>query len=78
MVKRYVLLSLIAVLTVTGICSPVHAQGVYTVTNTDDSGTGSLRWAIEQANTNPGTDTISFAIPGEGVQTISPTSPLPA
>jgi hypothetical protein len=32
----------------------------FTVTNLDDSGPGSLRDAIDQANTNPGADTIGF------------------
>jgi hypothetical protein len=44
------------------------AQGAtYTVTNTNDSGVGSLRQAIISANTNPGPDTITFSIPGCGV-----------
>lgn len=52
----------------------------YTVTNTADSGAGSLRQAILDANAHPnsgGPDVISFAIPGGGVKTISPTSGLP-
>ena len=36
----------------------------YTVTNTNDSGAGSLRQAIMDANTNVGADTIAFNIPG--------------
>ena len=36
-----------------------------------------LRAAIEQANATTGADTINFNIPGSGVKTISPTSPLP-
>ena len=47
------------------------------VTNTDDSGTGSLRQAILCANTVPGTDTIAFNIPGPGVHTITPVTGLP-
>jgi hypothetical protein len=39
------------------------------VTNTLDSGPGSLRQAILDANTNPGPDVIQFSI-GSGVQTI--------
>ncbi|MGA9350073.1 MAG: right-handed parallel beta-helix repeat-containing protein [Anaerolineae bacterium] len=35
----------------------------YTVTNTNDSGPGSLRQAIIDANANPGLDTITFSIP---------------
>ncbi len=47
------------------------------VTNTNDSGPGSLRQAILDSNSNPGPDTIDFNIPGSGVHTISPTSALP-
>ena len=41
----------------------------FTVVNTDDSGTGSLRDAIEQANANAGADSISFdaALAGETI-----------
>ena len=43
----------------------------FTVTNTGDTGAGSFRDAITQVNadTQPGIDTINFAI-GSGVQTI--------
>ncbi len=47
------------------------------MTNTNDSGNGSLRDAIDFANNKPGSDTIRFQIPGSGVQTITPTSALP-
>jgi hypothetical protein len=50
----------------------------FIVTTTTDSGLGSLRQAILDANANPGPDTIVFAIPGAGVHTISPTTGLPA
>ncbi|HEX8148633.1 MAG TPA: Calx-beta domain-containing protein [Pyrinomonadaceae bacterium] len=49
----------------------------FVVTNTNDAGAGSLRQAILDANSNPGTDSISFNIPGAGVHTIKPLSPLP-
>jgi trimeric autotransporter adhesin len=55
---------------------PAHAD-TFTVANTNNSGTGSLRQAIFEANTNRGKDTIKFAIPGIGVKTISPTFSLP-
>lgn len=53
----------------------------FTVTNTDDSGPGSLRQAILDANastviTSP--RVIAFDIAGSGVHTITPASPLPA
>ena len=48
----------------------------FTVVNTADSGAGSFRQAILDANANPGADTITFDI-GTGRQTISPASPLP-
>jgi parallel beta-helix repeat protein len=50
---------------------------VFTVTNTANSGDGSLRQAILNANSNPGTDTIHFSI-GTGHQRITPASVLPA
>lgn len=56
------------------------------VTNTNDSGVGSLREAIQQANTHAGPDTITFAIPESdpgyhdvaGTWTIALTNALPA
>src|SRR5947207_10629491 len=48
-----------------------------TVINTNDSGPGSLRQAITDANADAIADTISFSIPGSGVHTITPTSALP-
>lgn len=50
----------------------------FTVMNTNDSGSGSLRQAILDANQNPGADSISFNISGSGVQTINLLSALPA
>ena len=49
----------------------------YFVTNTNDSGDGSLRQAIIFANANIGLDAITFNISGPGVHTISPTTALP-
>src|SRR6187399_679626 len=50
----------------------------FTVTNTLDSGAGSFRQAILDANATNGTDTIEFHIPGIAPFRISPTLPLPA
>ncbi len=49
-----------------------------TVTNTADDGFGSLRFALICANSMPGVQEISFAIPGAGPHTISLLSALPA
>ena len=54
------------------------SANTYTVTNTNDSGAGSLRQAITDANANPGMDTIAFDIPGAGVHTIAIAGPLPS
>ena len=55
---------------------PQAAGTTFTVMNTNDSGVGSLRQAILDANANPGADTIAFNIPGSGLHTIAPTSHL--
>ena len=55
---------------------PRIALTTFMVTNTGDSGTGSLRQAIINANFAGG-GTIDFNIPGLGVHTIIPGSPLP-
>ncbi|WP_435018692.1 virginiamycin B lyase family protein [Tundrisphaera sp. TA3] len=47
------------------------------VTNTNDSGPGSLRQAMLNANILPGPDIITFQLPTGYVQTIRPASPLP-
>lgn len=51
----------------------------YTVTNTNDSGPGSLRAAMEanNARVSSGPNTISFNIPGVGPHWIAPTKALP-
>jgi hypothetical protein len=66
------------------IARPAQAA-THTVTNTNDSGPGSLRQALINAN-NPGPDTIAFNIPktdggyssSDGVWTITPNSLLPS
>lgn len=61
---------------------PVVAPAAdFTVTNTDDSGAGSLRQAIIEANaadcSGQDPQRIRFDIPGTGVHTIRPLTPLP-
>ena len=51
--------------------------GQLVVTNTNDSGPGSLRQAIIEANIGAAMDTISFNIPGGGFQTIQLETELP-
>jgi hypothetical protein len=46
----------------------------FAVVNTDDSGDGSFRWAVDQANSNAGPDAIAFGVTG----TIGLNSALPA
>ncbi|HWS72884.1 MAG TPA: hypothetical protein VN605_12265, partial [Thermoanaerobaculia bacterium] len=49
----------------------------FTVITNTDSGVGSLRQAILDANGTAGADTIVFAIPGAGLHTIAPATNLP-
>ena len=62
---------------------PVQTGLTLTVNVTNDNNAScttldcSLREAINAANANSDTNTIAFNIPGGGVQTIQPTSPLP-
>jgi hypothetical protein len=50
----------------------------YCVTNTNDSGPGSLRAALLAVNNDPTDKQVKFKIPGSGTQTIYPLSALPA
>jgi hypothetical protein len=50
----------------------------FVVSNTNDSGPGSLRQAILDANSAPGPDVIVFNLPRPGVQTITLGSNLPS
>ena len=52
-------------------------SAIFTVTNNLDTGAGSLRDAISQANGSAGADVIEFNIPGAGVHTITLASALP-
>jgi hypothetical protein len=70
-IVRYAGLALLSIL------APAAIAATFTVTTTNDGGAGSLRVAINQANTTVGADTIQFNIPGPGVVTIALASPLP-
>lgn len=66
------------VISATGGLAITAATDPYTVTNTNDSGAGSLRQAVINANGALGVvHTITFALPS-GPQTINLQSPLPA
>ena len=61
-----------------GLSSRFAAAATFTVINTNDSGAGSLRQAITDANGGgAGPHTIAFNIPGSGVETITLSSGLP-
>src|SRR5262249_46643121 len=52
--------------------------GIFLVATTADSGPGSLRQALLDSNAaGGGTNSIDFDIPGPGIQTIAPLTPLP-
>ena len=53
------------------------APATFTVTSTANGGTGSLRAAIQSANTTAGADIIDFNIAGSGVRTIALNGALP-
>ena len=54
----------LAVMLIALVYSGDSLAAIYTVTNTNDSGSGSLRRAIEQGNASPGLDEIQFNIHG--------------
>jgi hypothetical protein len=75
-VKRGALLTATAAVAVLGggaVGGRAAAGAVFTVTTNADSGAGSLRQAISDANTTAGADTIEFSI-GSGAVTINVTS----
>src|SRR5688572_15969737 len=59
-----------------GLCSSAWGAD-YTVINTNNTGVGSLRQAILDANVNLGLGRIKFEIPGGGVKVIRLTTALP-
>ncbi|HEX4439488.1 MAG TPA: right-handed parallel beta-helix repeat-containing protein [Thermoanaerobaculia bacterium] len=74
---RDVLVRSLGTVLAAALCAAPLAATTRTVTNTNDSGAGSLRQAILDSNAAPGFDIIEFSIPGPGVHTIATASPLP-
>ncbi len=77
--RHPILVSAALALGLGGLAGAVHADPIW-VTNTNDSGPGSLRQAILDANASPDTgfpDLIFFNIPGDGIHTITPLTELP-
>jgi len=66
LLKRFLVTPILA------LAASTLAGATFTVTNTNDSGAGSLRQAILDANGNAGLDTITFNITGSGLHTILP------
>lgn len=72
--RKSILVALVAALA--GLtASAAHAGATFTVINTNDSGPGSLRQAILDANASSGKDKIVFGLPGPGL--IFPVTELP-
>ncbi len=60
------------------LCASLSRGAVFTVTTTADSGAGSLRQSILDANTDPGPNSIVFQISGKPPFTITPLTVLPS
>jgi len=71
-------LSCIANFTLAVLAPLAAPAATFTVTSVNDSGAGSLRQAILDANAAAGADAIGFNITGSGVHTLTPASALPA
>ena len=61
--RRATLLVLIATAVLLALSAPASAD-TWVVTNTNDDGAHSLRWAIDHANSNPNADLITFDLSG--------------
>jgi CSLREA domain-containing protein len=72
--RRHLVLGGLAATLLAGSPSPA---ATFIVTNTNDSGTGSLRWAIEQANATAGSHQIRVNNGGNTVITYRPLTELP-
>src|ERR1043166_3828671 len=67
----------LSALSLNGLRASASSGTTFFVTNVNDTGPGSLRQAILDANSNPGPDTIAFNIAGAS-RTIKPVLSLPA
>src|SRR2546425_10885604 len=75
--KGYALITTAVLIVALSVAAGEPARGaIFTVTTTTDSGPGSLRQAILDANAAPGLDTIAFSIAGAAPHTIALLSPL--
>src|SRR5215208_460176 len=73
--RRIILLLVLAVIAL-ALTMPASVWATtFTVSNTSDSGEGSLREAIENANTRAGADEITFSEGGRGTITLASTLP---
>ncbi len=75
--SHHALFTAVVLIVLTGWLGQVAYAATFVVTNTNDSGAGSLRQAILNANAASGPDTITFQI-GSGPRTISLLSELPS
>ena len=77
-VKVALLAAAVVTLVVLACSAPAHAATFTVITTNDVAAAGSLRWAINQSELQPGADRIEFAIAGAGPHTIALTGDLPA
>jgi fibronectin-binding autotransporter adhesin len=73
--RRIILLLVLAVIALVLSMPASTWATTFTVSNTSDSGEGSLREAIENANTSTGADEITFSEGGRGTITLASTLP---
>lgn len=75
---RYISFGVVLAVTLALMVVKPASASTFTVTNTNDSGAGSLRQAILDANAAAGIHVITFNIPGTGPHVITPATALPS
>jgi|GEM_PF-4768098 len=78
--RRSIFSTMLGILFIAGwmvVFGGISQAAVFVVTNTNNNGTGSLRLAMNNANTTAGKDTINFNLPGAGPHLFQPASLLP-